>query len=376
MIPAAIFIFTLYTVLLLVYLYGYLKLKSPDFVDPVSVLSFSLIIPFRNEHENLPNLLESIAQLDYDKNLFEILFVDDHSTDHSAELIDRFKKDHPQFNLQVIENMPKPGSSAKKSAIETAIKKGSFDWILTTDADCVLPKNWLKSFQAAIGEYDPVMLAAPVENAMAAPGFLHHFQNYEFLSLQAVTMGGFGIKMPFMCDGANLCYKKSAFYVVGGFDGNEEIAGGDDLFLLEKMQKTFPGKVGFNKSRQAIVLTKPSDKWKTLVQQRIRWASKTAAYKDPHGKITGLLVFLCNLMPVLIFSLSLFYPSYFLFLLQFVLFKMLADLLLVLPALRFFGQKFHLPYYLLSSLIYPFFHVYIGLRSFGGFTWKGRVLKK
>lgn len=376
MIPTAIFIISLYAVLLLVYIYGYRKLKAPGFADPVPVISFSIIIPFRDEQENLPNLLESIAQLDYDKNLFEVLFVDDQSTDLSVQLISGFKKDHPQFNLQVIDNIQKPDNSAKKSSIETAIKKSSFHWILTTDADCVLPKNWLKSFQAAIGKYDPVMLAAPVENVITIPGFLHYFQNYEFLSLQAVTMGGFGIKRPFMCNGANLCYKKSAFYAVGGFVGNEEIAGGDDLFLLENMQKTFPGKVVFNKSWQAIVQTKPSDTWKALVQQRIRWASKTGAYKDPQGKITGLIVFLCNLMLVSIYLLSLLNPSHFLFLAQIVLYKMLVDLLLILPALRFFEQKLHLPYYLLSSFCYPFVHVYIGLRSLGGFTWKGRDLKK
>ncbi|MDZ7614159.1 MAG: glycosyltransferase family 2 protein [Flavobacteriaceae bacterium] len=205
---------------------------------------------------------------------------------------------------------------------------------------------------------------------------MHDFQNYEFISLQAVTMGSFGIKEPFMCNGANLCYKKSAFYQVGGFDGNKEIAGGDDLFLLEKMIKNFPTMVLFNKNRQAIVQTGTSDTWKGFVQQRVRWASKTSAYKKLSGKITGLIVFLSNLMLVSLFFLSLIKPLYFIFLLEIALFKLVIDLLLILPVLKFFRQKLYLPYYVLSSLCYPFVHVFVGLRSLGGFTWKGRALKK
>lgn len=376
MIPAAIFIFLLYAVLLLVYIYGYSKLKEVRFKESVSGTCFSIIVPFRNEQKNLPCLLKSLADLDYNKDFFEILLVDDQSNDNSVELIRDFKAGHPQINLQVIDHVHEPGRSAKKSAIETAIKKSSFDWILTTDADCVLPKSWLGSFQAAIQQNDPVMLAGPVENAFIIPGFLQYFQNYEFISLQAVTMGSFGIKKPFMCNGANLCYKKSAFFAVGGFDGNREIAGGDDLFLLEKMLKNFPAMVLFNKTRQAIVQTGTSDTWQSFVQQRVRWASKTSSYKNLSGKITGLLVFLSNLMLVLLFCLSLIVPSNFLFLFEIVLFKLVLDLLLILPVLRFFKQKLHLPYFFLSSMLYPFVHVYVGFRSLGGFTWKGRALKK
>ena len=376
MIPAAIFIFTLYTVLLLVYIYGYNKLKEVSYTESVFGTRFSVIVPFRNEQENLPNLLKSIANLDYDPNSFEVFLVDDQSADHSVEVIRDFKAGHPQINLDVIDHVHKPGSSAKKSAIETAIKKSSFDWILTTDSDCVLPKSWLKSFHDAIQQNDPVMLAGPVENAFISPGFLHYFQNYEFISLQAVTMGSFGIKEPFMCNGANLCYKKSVFYEVGAFDGNREIAGGDDLFLLEKMLNAFPTKVLFNKSQQAIVQTQTSATWQSLIQQRVRWASKTSSYKNLSGKITGLIVFLSNLMLVLLFFLSLIKPPYFVFLFEIALFKLVLDLLLILPVLRFFRQKFHLPYYVLSSLCYPFVHVYVGFRSLGGFTWKGRALKK
>ncbi|MDZ7614158.1 MAG: glycosyltransferase [Flavobacteriaceae bacterium] len=165
-IPAAIFIFTLYAILLLVYIFGYAKLEEVRHTESVSDTCFSIIVPFRNEQENLPNLLKSIANLNYDQTFFEVLLVDDQSDDHSVEVIRDFKAGHPQINLELIDHVHKPGSSAKKSAIETAIKKSSYDWILTTDADCMLPKSWLGSFQAAIQKNDPVMLAGPVENGI------------------------------------------------------------------------------------------------------------------------------------------------------------------------------------------------------------------
>src|SRR5690606_6593693 len=80
-----------------------------------------------------------------------------------------------------------------------------------------------------------------------------------------------------------------------GFSGNDHIASGDDIFLLEKMKKTFPKQVQFLKSKEAIVSTKPQKNWKNVISQRIRWASKTSKQKSATSLLLGILVFLMSI---------------------------------------------------------------------------------
>ena len=114
--------------------------------------------------------------------------------------------------------------------------------------------------------------------------FLKGFQQLDFFSLQAATIGGFGAKIPFLCNGANLCYEKAAFRRVKGFTGNHKIASGDDIFLLEKFDKEGL-KTAFLKGKAAIVSTLPQASVGELVDQRIRWAGKTSATQNKTGKL-------------------------------------------------------------------------------------------
>src|SRR5690606_31135182 len=97
--------------------------------------------PFRNEAEKLPTLLQSISELNYPKELFEIIFVDDESDDESNAQLMGFLA-NSRTDIKIISNIRKT-NSPKKDAITSAIDIAKYDWILTTDADCVLPKFWL-----------------------------------------------------------------------------------------------------------------------------------------------------------------------------------------------------------------------------------------
>ena len=252
---------------------------------------FSIIVAFRNEEKYIYTLLKSFGKLKYPKELFEIILVNDASTDESLEEIERFIRYYPSIPIRILENN-RLTHSPKKDAIYTAIEQSSYDWIVTTDADCLVPRNWLQLFNSFILAQDTVaFIAAPVVYRKEK-GFLAQFQQLDWLSLTAVTMGSFGYKSPMLCSGANLCYRRTAFKKVGGFTGNENIASGDDVFLLSKMQKKYPKNVFFLNSVDAIVQTRAVPTWKNLLHQRVRWASKTGDLPKVEAKVTGTVVFL------------------------------------------------------------------------------------
>jgi len=335
--------------------------------------TFSIVVPFRNEAENLPRLLNALFKETYPKELYEILFINDSSEDDSVKIIEDFISTNKLDHWKILNNQRK-SSSPKKDAITTAILSSKTDWILTTDADCYALENRLSAFDAFIQKTNPVMVAAPVifvsnnKNSL-----LNQLQIQEALSLATVTVAGFGLKMPFMCNGANLAYQKKAFFDVNGFHGNDSIASGDDVFLLQKMHEKYPGKTGFLKSRDAIVYTQTESSFQKIIRQRVRWASKTTAYKTVFPKLLGIAVFMMNLCILM----SVFLLPEWWWILGIFILKLFIDATLMLQSAGFLKIRFHFLLFIVNSVLYPFFMLIIFFKSiFGKYEWKGRSFKK
>ena len=328
-----------------------------------AVTKFTIIVPFRNEEFNLPVLLESFTKLSYPVHLFEVILVDDESSD-------RFEIEKTEYKIQVIKNK-RVSNSPKKDAITTAMQYVTTEWVITTDADCVVPKNWLLTLDNYIQRENVAMIAAAV-TYKCNDSFLEHFQQLDLASLQGATIGSFGLKKAFMCNGANFAYTKSLFKQLNGFNGNDKIASGDDVFLLQKAVERFPEQVHFLKSNEAIVTTKPLHNWKSLFHQRVRWASKTSSYQSSFGKFLGLIVFAGNLTIISSLGLSLIgYLSWITTLLLAVT-KFIFDSVLISKA-NYFMTTTTKRFLILSSFLYPFFSVIVALYSLSGkYEWKGR----
>ena len=370
----SIFITFIYLLLIGSLVYGFGKIKVFKLQNTPAKTKFSVVIPFRNEAENLPELLKSIEALKYPKHLFEIIFVDDASEDDSFEIIKR-TLDTSLTDFSILSNKRKT-NSPKKDAITLAINHAKYEWIITTDADCIVPKYWLDSFDEYIQKTKAVCIAAPVTYTNTNT-FLQRFQLLDMLSLQGATIGGFGIKKPFLCNGANFAYKKDIFIELNGFEGNTNIASGDDIFLLEKITKTHVKQLHYLKCEQVIVTTVSQPSWPELLSQRIRWAAKTSAYKNWFGKFTGGVVLLMN---GLIFStLLLVFFGVFNFKIWFymLVIKLNIDFYLIYKSALFFNQKDVLRTFILGFIIYPFFSIYVAFISvFTSYKWKGRDFKK
>ncbi len=357
-----IVILSFYFAAILLLIYGFSKIKKNNHIDLKPKTSFTIIVPFRNEAENLPVLLESLEKMNYPFDLFEVLLVDDESTE-------KFQILNSKFQLTIIDNI-RTSNSPKKDAITTAIQKIKTEWVITTDADCVIPKNWLLTLDNYIQTHDVSMIAGAV-NYLVNESFLHHFQQLDLASLQGATIGSFGIGKGFMCNGANLAYSKSLFHSLNGFEGNGTIASGDDVFLLQKAMQQFPNKVHYLKSEDFIVSTKPLNNWKSLFYQRVRWASKTTSYQSTFGKMLGLIVFGGNLGLLfvvwsLLFGVGNPYILCFVFLC-----KLSIDFVLIHKTNTFLKSK--TTSYVTSALLYPFFSVAVALYALvGKYEWKGR----
>ncbi|WP_299891190.1 glycosyltransferase [uncultured Lacinutrix sp.] len=370
-----VFICILYVILIICFYLGFDKVPNFEEKSSSTKTKFSIVIPFRNEVLNLPPLLDSISLFHYDNNMYEFIFVDDNSTDNSVKKIEQCINNSNK-DIRIIKN-DRTTSSPKKDAITSAIKIAKYDWIITTDADCILPKFWLDTFNCYIQKNNPKMIVAPVAYYNSIESFLKRFQVLDFLSLMGATIGGFGINKPFLCNGANLAYTKELFINVNGFNGNTNIASGDDIFLMEKALQTDKNAIHYLKAKSSIVLTQPQPSWRLLISQRKRWAAKTSNYNSVFGKLVGLIVLFMNASIVIsLFLAVLNIINWPLFIFIFIL-KLLSDFALLYKTSRFFNQEKYLYSFFASALIYPLFSVYIAFISmFTSYKWKDRRFNK
>ena len=339
-------------------------------ITETTTVSFTIVIPFRNEEAHLLNLVNSLNALKFPKDRFEIIFFNDESNDSSIRIINKTIK--PSINYTILENVLRT-NSPKKDAITIAISKAKGTWIVTTDADCEVPKTWLIEYAKAIKTFDAKMLCAPV-SINDSEGLLSKYQHADIFSLQGVTMGSFGTGNPLLCNGANLAFEKKAFYLVNGYEGNSHLASGDDVFLLQKMKAKFPDGVHFLKSNDAIVNTQPVTSWSALIDQRIRWASKTAKVGNKSSLLLGLLVFLINLLWIIILILGISTISSWYAAAVFILIKVIVDALFIKKIRLWMGNQLSFLSIFLSGFIYPFITCFVTIKShFSSYQWKGRL---
>ncbi len=367
-------ILLVYVILMAQLILGYDKVKSFKRTDVVPKTAFSIIVPFRNEEKNLPKLLASFSQLNYPYKLIEIVMVDDFSTDNSERLCIRWRLDHEFLDTTLLENL-RLSNSPKKDAIGRAVPIIKHEWIITTDADCTVPKNWLLTLDDYIQKNQPEMIIGAVAYKTKNNWF-HKFQQMDLLSLQGTTIGSFGIGKPFMCNGANFAYTKKLFNELDGFNSNDKLASGDDVFLLQKATKNHLDKIHYLKNPESIVKTKPENDLFDFFMQRVRWASKTTGYPSVYAKFLAIIVLLMNLGLVVCFLMTIIGKIDWSIVLGVFSAKYLVDYWLLFKANKYLLKgQWILP--LATSLIYPFYSSLVGVYSlFGSFSWKGRQFSK
>ncbi len=366
-------LFVFYAVVIFYYNRVWRKVK--DFVpaNAAQGVRFSVIIPARNEEKNIGRLLESLNRQRYPREFFEVIVVDDHSTDKTAEIVRSFE------HVRLIQLQDDGINSYKKKAIETGIAGANNEWIVCTDADCKVPLQWLQTFASFIVEKNPVFIAAPVTFfpfASEQNKILHTFQTLDFLTLQGITAASVSARKHNMCNGANLAYKRQVFYEVNGFRGIDNIASGDDMLLMHKVWKQYPDGVHYLKSERAIVETETAPTWKAFFNQRIRWASKTKNYDDKRIIVVLVLVYLFNLSFLILLCASFFNPFYLYVLIVLWILKTAVEFPFVTAVSKFFGHENLMRSFFIFQPLHIAYTIIAGfLGSFGKYEWKGRKVR-
>jgi cellulose synthase/poly-beta-1,6-N-acetylglucosamine synthase-like glycosyltransferase len=340
-------------------------------------VKFSIIIPARNEEEIIEKCLTTVLSQAYPAPMFEVIVIDDYSTDSTAEIVMKMQQQHQNLRLIQLEKLlqGKQLNSYKKKAIEYAVTQSAGDWIVTTDADCFVTPDWLQTFADFINDSKAVFVAAPVRFQNVG-SFVSIFQCLDFMSLQGITAASVHHGFHSMCNGANLAYNKKVFEEVGGFKGIDKIASGDDMLLMHKIFKRYPKQIGFLLSREAIVETLPMLTWKAFFNQRIRWASKADKFDDKRIFWVLMLVYLFNVSFIVLPVVAIWYPSILLYWLTMLTAKTIIELRFVTPVSKFFNQQQLLVWFPVMQPVHIVYTVVAGwLGKFGKYTWKGRTVR-
>jgi cellulose synthase/poly-beta-1,6-N-acetylglucosamine synthase-like glycosyltransferase len=340
----AILIFP-YSILLLKIYRSLLKLK-PFYVSSNPSSFISVVVACHNEENNLPSLISQLSLQNYPANLFEVIIVNDRSTDRTAEIANNFCE---KSNIKILTNT----GIGKKQALRTGILAAKADLIITTDADCRMGKEWIKTIGAFYEMNIPDMIICPVRLELSS-GIFGKFQELEFLSLQGVTAGSSFSGEATMCNGANLAFKKEVYLKHSDYL-HDEINSGDDIFLLQSLKRGDRSKIFWLESSDALVTTASSPSLLSFLNQRSRWISKVQAYNDKDAIILGIIIIGAIILEISYFIACLFNPGLILILSSVLLLKSVPDFFILFNTSVRYNRKDLMWWFLPSQLIYPFY---------------------
>ncbi len=336
-------------ILLIPYIYillriyaGLLKVKphSTGFTPEIYV---SVIIACRNEETNLPLLLSDIALQDFSQDFFELVIVDDNSTDHTFDIASGCS------NIKNIKILKNP-ESGKKKAIKTGVEASTGELVITTDADCRAGKGWLRNIVSFYAEHKPDMIIGPV-CLKGTGGFFQQFQELEFLSLQGITTGTAMTGHPVMCNGANLAFKRKSYQTRTGSLHFGKVSG-DDIFLLHSLKKNNPGKIMWLESAASLIITGTCESVGSFYRQRARWISKAGTYRDRDTIVLAIVTFVTIMLQPLLLIAGIFDPSYLPVLLTAVVLKSVPDYLILRNTTTRYGNGKLMKLFIPSQILY------------------------
>lgn len=252
------------------------KYSSVNKSEPVSV-----IICAKNEAANLRRNLESILTQSYAD--FELIVVNDHSSDNSLAILLEFQRKYPKLRILNVKEVTSPG---KKEALSRGIEAAKFDILLLTDADCQPSSSlWIQEMQSAV--YQDIEICLGYSPYIQSKGFLNLFIRFEAIYTAIQYLSFTLIGQPYMGVGRNLAYKKSLFLKNKGFQSHQDLASGDDDLFVNAVATTKNTKI--NLKSETFIYSSPKDSWRGYYRQKSRHLTTGTHYKLVHQVLLGTL---------------------------------------------------------------------------------------
>ncbi len=323
------------------------------------LLPLSIIIAAKNEGDNIESLFNSLTNQDYPKELYEIIIIDDASTDETFNKAS--EKVHLIPNLKVLHSSNK-SFKGKRAAIQTGIDAAKNNYLVFTDADCIHKKGWLKSHSKMLQTNDVVIGISPFVQNKSLINLISCFENFRNSLLTfALTYIG----LPYNAVARNLSWKKSSFLQIGGFANTTQTLSGDDDMMIQKAVK-HDLKIGLLTEEESVVHSYSKETFSEYINQRARHTATSYHYLL-RNKIILALWHIINL--ACLFSLFL---NFFNYQMMFPLvFKLLIDLIMIKLFDKKFGYNF--PFYkvIYLQILYEIFLViHFFNAKFYKFSWK------
>lgn len=334
------------------------KLNSNIHPKPVSIL-----IAVRNEAKNIVFLIDQILHQSY--ALFEVIIIDDHSTDETISILQN--NEHLKIKWY---QLPE-GMEGKKAAIKFGLTKCQYPWIIMTDADVKLKKDWLSSYVCSI--YEEAFIVAPVFVEVNKPSLFSIFQQLDYAAMQYITIATIFANKPFICSGANIAIPKGiAIKLYETIDTS--IPSGDDVFLLHNHVKQ-KGKVTVNIFPSSALSVNANINFSNFIHQRLRWASKAKYYKNTTAIFISIITFLVHFALLVGLVWGFILPPLLQITFILLIIKMIIDLPLFIIGNKIISlHKKWLLYYPFVSFTY---FLYISTIAIGSFfysiKWKNRT---
>jgi len=348
--------------------FGLRRLSIPASMGKPSV---SVVVAARNEERNIGTLLSALISQDYPAERYEIILVDDASTDGTAPIIQDFQSKHGQSRIRHLvvkdrQNVVSP----KKHALSLGIGQANGEIILLTDADCAPPPGWISGITEYFVLPVGVVIGFSPYELPRLKGFWEYLLALDSLALAALAAGTTGWGRPATCNGRNLAYRKEVFEQIGGFEDIQQfVSGDDDLFLRLVVQKT-PWQVAYAYDPELVVPTQLLSSWRQFYHQRIRHASKGRFYGRRATAVLAV-VYLYNLLLVTAFFLAVIVPPLLLVFLAALFAKAFAEFALLYTFAKRMQRTAYLRFFPLAVLLHIIYVVAFGaLGQFAGFRWK------
>jgi cellulose synthase/poly-beta-1,6-N-acetylglucosamine synthase-like glycosyltransferase len=302
--------------------------------------------------------------LNYPSDKYEIIFVDDHSDDSTAKIIGSYCDRNS--NWRIISLKEKSISlKGKKNALQQGIGQAKGEIIFTTDADCIVPPDWLSNlsgyFQTGISM---VLGYSPLIKSKKLYYRLLQFDNL-FSGIAAAATAKLGY--PFTSVGRNLAYRKDTYEDVGGFLSLKKFKSGDDIHLTGKFRHNNNGRIDYCADPTTFVHTLIPSTFREVIQQQIRKNSKTFQLSGL-SVIAMLMIFLYY---ILLFIMPYIMPTWVNMWLFIVIVKLLTEYMSLYKAAKIFQQTDLIPYILPMQIIYPFYIIIFSvIGTFQYYHWK------